>query len=306
MISDFNADYNSVKQLAEKYGAKYLEREMLCGYTSFKIGGECDILIEVNGTDLLCELIKLCRKEKIKYYIIGKGSNLLISDKGLRGVVIHLGNDFSDISVNGEYITCNAGASLVSVCRKALERELTGLEFAYGIPGSVGGALFMNAGAYGGEMKNIAYSCKYIDLDGNLREMEAEDMLLSYRHSVFFENGGCIAEVTLKLDKGDKDAISARMNELIAKRKEKQPLEYPSAGSTFKRPEGDYAARLIDLCGLKGYTVGGAMVSEKHSGFVINTGNATFSDVTKIIDDIRCTVRIEKGVTLVPEVQILI
>ena len=192
----------------------------------------------------------------------------------------------------------------MQACRVALDNSLTGLEFAFGIPGSVGGALYMNAGAYGGEMKDVTVSCRYIDENGEIRVMRAEEMELSYRHSVFEENGGIVASVTLKLKKGEKADISAKMNELMSRRREKQPLELPSAGSTFKRPEGDFAARLIEAAGLKGFSVGDAAVSEKHSGFVVNKGGAVFSDVIRLIEAVKERVYAQSGIMLECEVRI--
>ena len=260
-------DYSILEQTAEKYGAVVLKNEPMKNHTSFRIGGPCDIMIKINCEALLCELIKQCRENNIKYYVVGRGSNILVCDEGLQGVVLLIGSDFGSVRVNGEYIECNAGASLAAVCAVALENELTGLEFAYGIPGSVGGAIFMNAGAYGGEMKDVVVSCRYITEKGDIKEIPLEKMELSYRHSFFSERNLCITSVKMKLAKGEREKIKDRMDTLMERRKDKQPLEYPSAGSTFKRPEGDFAARLIEVCGLKGTACGGAEVSTKHSGF---------------------------------------
>ena len=204
-----------------------------------------------------------------------------------------------------DIIECEAGASLAAVCNVALENSLTGLEFAYGIPGSVGGAVFMNAGAYGGEMKDVLLSCRYIDENGKIKELPLEKMELSYRHSFFSERELCITSVKMRLQKGERDKIKDRMDTLMERRRDKQPLEYPSAGSTFKRPEGDFAARLIEVCGLKGTSCGGAEVSTKHSGFVINKGNATFKDVMGVVDTVKQKVKEQTGVTLECEVLIM-
>lgn len=300
-----DSKYDMIRRTADKYGADVLEKELMKNHTSFRIGGACDIMVKINCVPLLCELIKICRESKVKYYIVGRGSNILVSDKGLHGVVLLLGQDFSDIKADGETIECSAGASLSAVCRCALDNSLTGLEFAYGIPGSVGGALYMNAGAYGGEMKDVVLSCKYIDECGEVCEMRTDEMDLSYRHSTFSERGYCIISVVFGLAKGDKTQINSRMEELMQRRRDKQPLEYPSAGSTFKRPQGDFAARLIEVCGLKGTACGGAEVSTKHSGFVINRDNADFEDVMNVVQTVKDKVKSVTGVTLECEIVIM-
>lgn len=297
-------DYSIIEQTALKYGAAVLYNEEMKHHTTFRIGGACDVMIKINCEALLCELIEQCDKAGIKYYIVGRGSNILVSDNGLKGVVLLIGSDFSSVRVDGETIECKAGASLSAVCQVALENSLTGLEFAYGIPGSVGGAVYMNAGAYGGEMKDVVISCEYID-DGKIKEIPLSEMELSYRHSIFSEKNYCITSVKIGLKKGDKAEIKSMMDTLMQKRKDKQPLDYPSAGSTFKRPEGDFAGRLIEVCGLKGTACGGAEVSTKHSGFVINKDNATFSDVLGVIDIVKEKVKKETGVELQCEVLIM-
>ena len=298
-------DYGILINAAEKYGAAVLMNEPMKSHTSFCIGGPCDIMIKINCEALLCELIKLCSENSVKYYIVGRGSNILVSDEGLRGAVLLIGKDFGSVRVKGDIIECKAGASLAAVCNVALENSLTGLEFAYGIPGSVGGAVFMNAGAYGGEMKDVLLSCRYIDENGKIKELPLEKMELSYRHSFFSERELCITSVKMRLQKGERDKIKDRMDTLMERRRDKQPLEYPSAGSTFKRPEGDFAARLIEVCGLKGTSCGGAEVSTKHSGFVINKGNATFKDVMGVVDTVKQKVKEQTGVTLECEVLIM-
>ncbi|MBQ8613541.1 MAG: UDP-N-acetylmuramate dehydrogenase [Ruminiclostridium sp.] len=299
-------NYSEIDRICEKYGVEILRDEPLSEYTSFQIGGKCDILVKPDNVDCMREILECCRKNDIKYYILGKGSNVLVSDNGFRGVVIVISSAFSDVRLeDDECIYCEAGASLAKVCAFAKEHSLTGLEFAYGIPGSVGGALFMNAGAYGGEMKDVAESCDYLNENLEIKNMTAEEMMLSYRHSVFSENSYVILGVRFRLCKGDKAEITAKMSELMEKRRSKQPLEYPSAGSTFKRPEGDFAARLIEVSGLKGFTCGGAQVSEKHSGFVINRGGATFNDVMKVIDAVKEKVYADSGVMLEREIEIL-
>ena len=295
-------DYRFIKEICEKHGASYTENELLAPYTSFKIGGTCPIMAKPDGSACLCELIKALNREKAPFRVMGRGSNLLISDKGVDVPVILISSDMGGISFDGEQIVCGAGAALTAVCNAALEHSLTGLEFAYGIPGSVGGALYMNAGAYGGEMRDVVQSCTYIDESGELHILPASQMDLSYRHSFFSGKPFIITEITLSLRQGDKGQIQAKMHDLMQKRREKQPLDYPSAGSTFKRPEGDFAGRLIEAAGLRGFTVGGAAVSEKHCGFVINKGGATFDDVKKLIEIIKQRVKDTSGKDLSCEV----
>lgn len=298
-------NYASLEKLCRDLGMKYSLDEPLAGYTTMKIGGACDILVKPSDEDGLCGVIRHCKAHDIPYFVLGKGSNVLVSGEGWRGCIIMMSAAIGEISVSSTSVTVGAGASLSSVCKAALENGLTGLEFAYGIPGSVGGALYMNAGAYGGEMKDIVKSCCYIDENGEPCEMSAEDMDLSYRHSVFSSRSCVITSVTMELQNGDKDAIKAKMDELMQKRRDKQPLEYPSCGSTFKRPEGYFAAALIEECGLKGYTVGGAQVSDKHSGFVVNKGGASFEDVMAVVAHVKRTVKEQKGVELECEMLIL-
>lgn len=291
-------DHSLTEIIAVKYGARVLYDEKIAGYTSFGIGGVCDAVVFPNSAECIKELVSACRENGINYYILGKCTNVLISDNGLRGVVIMIGNDYSSVRREGNRLICDAGASLSKICGFARNEGLTGLEFAYGIPGSAGGALYMNAGAYGGEMKDIVVYCDYLDTDGSIKRMEKAEMELSYRHSAFTGSDRVILSVCFELFEGDTEHITAEMNETMRKRREKQPLEYPSAGSTFKRPEGYFAAKLIEDSGLKGYTVGGAQVSEKHSGFVINRGGATCHDVKKMIEDIKAKVYADSGVEL--------
>lgn len=296
-------DYRMIEEICAKYGAEYKKNECLAPYTSFKIGGCCPILIKPNGIDCLKEIVSEFNRENEEYKVIGKGSNILVSDKGVNFPVISL-SSMTKAAVDGERILCTAGLPLISLCRLAAEQSLSGLEFAYGIPGSVGGAVYMNAGAYGGEMKDVVCECTFIDPNGMLVCITAEDMDFSYRHSYFSGKKCIIAEIGLKLHKGDKKKIQNTMEELMGRRREKQPLEYPSAGSTFKRPEGDFAGRLIEAAGLKGYSVGGAQVSEKHCGFVINKDGATFDDVKTLIETVREKVKEKSGVSLETEVVI--
>lgn len=279
----------------------YSENEPMRNHTSFKIGGNADVLIRVKNTEELTRTLVLSKKYGVPSFVIGRGSNLLVSDGGIEGAVISLG-DMDGIEADGERIICGAGASLSSVCRAACENSLTGLEFAFGIPGSVGGALYMNAGAYGGEMSYVVESAEYIDFDGNAGKIANAEMRLGYRTSVFMTCEKIITKVIFNLKKGDKKAISERMNELIERRKQKQPLEFPSAGSTFKRPEGYFAGALIEKNGLKGAKIGGAMISEKHAGFIINYDNASCNDVKQLIKKVQKTVYENDGVMLSPEV----
>ncbi len=316
-------NYASLIDFCKNNGIEYKENEPLAAYTTMKIGGECDIMVSPVGEASIAAVVGLCRSESIPFYILGRGSNVLVSSKGYRGCIIRLygaerihsplGDVVTEVnrvdvvpSDDGDCtITAEAGVSLHSLCRIAMQNSRTGLEFAYGIPGSVGGALYMNAGAYGGEMKDVVINCRYIDELGEIKTMPVEEMKLSYRHSVFSERNYIILSVTIRLQYGDKDKIRERMDELMAKRREKQPLEYGSCGSTFKRPEGYFAAALIEECGLKGTSVGGAQVSEKHSGFVINRNNASFEDVVGLVELIKRTVYEKKGVELECEMLIL-
>lgn len=298
-------NYASLEKICRDIGIKYSLNEPLSSHTSMKIGGACDIIVQPDSESSLVDIVRLCKAENIPFFVLGKGSNVLVSGEGYRGCIILLSKEFSDVMVNGGEITALAGASLKSVCMAALDNSLSGLEFAYGIPGSVGGALYMNAGAYGGEMKDIVKSCRYIDENGDICEMNVEDMALSYRHSCFSGKSCVIISVTMELKCGDKAEIKARMDELMGRRRDKQPLEFPSCGSTFKRPEGYFAAALIEECGLKGFSIGGAQVSEKHSGFVINKGGASFEDVMALVAHIKKTVKEHKGVDLECEMLIL-
>lgn len=279
--------------------------EPLSSHTTFKVGGPADWFITVRNADELSKAIKTAKSEGISYYILGKGSNVLAGDRGFRGVIITLGGEMCDITVNDKTMNVGAGVSLADAARTAMKNSLTGLEFAGGIPGSVGGALYMNAGAYGGEMSQVVRSVTALDSDGNIVSIDAKDMNFGYRHSILKEKAmtalGCIIELQI----GNEREIQEKMQELAAKRKEKQPLEYPSAGSTFKRPEGYFAGKLIEDSGLGGYSVGGAEVSMKHKGFVINKNNATAADIKKLIEDVQRIVLEKQGVKLEPEVIML-
>ena len=285
----------------ENENIEYRQNEPMRAHTTFKIGGEADIFIIPASPAALIYAVKKCNELEIPYFILGNGSNLLVSDGGIEGAVISL-SGINGISSDGEKITCGAGAMLSSVCLKALSLSLTGLEFAYGIPGTAGGALYMNAGAYGGQTADIIESAECLTAAGEIKTLKKENMQLGYRSSVFKKSGLIIISLTFALKKGDKAEIKAEMDDLLNRRKQKQPLEYPSAGSTFKRPEGYFAGALIEKNGLKGLTVGGAQVSEKHAGFVINRGGATAADVKALIGKIQKKVFENDGVMLEPEV----
>ena len=280
----------------------YLLNEPMSAHTTFKIGGAADILITVGNLSELQTVISACKDCSMPYMILGNGSNLLVSDKGIEGAVIALDGDFKEITVEAQTVTAGAGAKLSRLCTVAMEHSLSGLEFAYGIPGTVGGAMYMNAGAYGGEMKDVALSVTALSPDGSVREVPAAEMALGYRTSVFKTNGDIILFAKYNLHTGDKSAIKAQMEDIMGRRKSKQPLEYPSAGSVFKRPEGAFAGTLIEQCGLKGKTVGGAQVSEKHAGFIINVGGATCDDVMELVKVVQDTVKAETGYILEREI----
>lgn len=273
-------------------------------HTSFKTGGNADFFVTPETEEQLVCLVKTLRENGINYFVMGNGSNLLVSDLGFRGVVINIGKKMSDVSVEGEKITAMSGALLSRIANEALKASLTGFEFASGIPGSLGGAVVMNAGAYGGEMKDVVAKTKYLSKDGDIRTVVGDEHMFSYRKSLFGREDVVISsEIILK--KGDAKEIRSVMDELNSRRREKQPLEYPSAGSTFKRPEGYFAAKLIDDSGLRGFSLGGAKVSDKHCGFVINYDNATSRDIYNLMEHIKSVVLDKFNVKLEPEVRLL-
>ncbi len=274
-------------------------------HTTFKIGGPADyFLVPETGAEL-GEIIKICKKTDTPYFILGNGSNLLVGDGGYRGAVIQVYRNMSAVTVEGTVITAQSGALLSAVAAAARNASLTGFEFAGGIPGTVGGAVVMNAGAYGGEMKDVLTEATVMDAKGEIFTIPAGKLELGYRTSIIKKAGYIVLEVKLQLETGDPEAIRERMKELTIQRTTKQPLEYPSAGSTFKRPEGYFAGKLVMDSGLRGYQVGGAKVSEKHCGFVINAGGATAKDVRTLMDNVRDIVYEKYGVTLEPEVKLL-
>ena len=299
-------------------GIAYRADEPLAAHCTFKIGGPADVFALPETEEQLCRVIALCKEQGVKYYLLGNGSNILFEDAGYRGVVIEtmalkMGIGFLEQVAHpgaapGEVydaVVAGAGLKLSSLCTAALENSLTGLEFAYGIPGTVGGAVYMNAGAYGGEMKDVLTTVRYLAAEGEVREVPAAELDLRYRHSIFEENSGCILSAQFHLQPGNAADIRAKMDELMAKRVEKQPLDKPSAGSTFKRPAGAFAAALIDQCGLRGYRHGGAAVSDKHCGFVVNLGGATCADVLALCDEVRAIVKEKTGYDLEKEIRVV-
>ena len=296
---------DKLKKTLESTRYTVWENEPMSKHTSFKIGGPAKLFVSPADSNTLSELITNCKNYDIPTVYFGNGSNILFNDYGFDGVVISTSR-MTEISLQDEnVIECGSGVKNSVLCQFALENSLSGFEFLWGIPGTVGGAAFMNAGAYGGEIKDVIVGCEYITADGEIKEMSSDEMDLSYRHSIFSENGGIITKVRLRGRLDNKEVIRTLMDELMDRRRTKQPLEFPSAGSVFKRPEGYFAAALIEECGLKGESVGGAQVSEKHSGFIINTGNATASDVKQLVEIIKETVFMQKGVQLECEIRVI-
>ncbi len=283
-------------------GVAVRKNEEMKNHTSFKIGGEVSYFVEPDSAEQIISVINAAKEYGKEFFIIGNGTNLLFPDEKTDKVFISLNEKFNKVECKGEEIYCQSGALMTKACRTALENSLKGMEALFGIPGTVGGGLFMNAGAYGTEMKDVVLRAEVLDKNLNLKTVEADKMDLGYRHSAFAENGEIILSVTFGLEKGDKAEIKNKMDEFIGKRKDKQPLEYPSAGSTFKRPTGYFAGALIEQCGLKGKSIGDAQVSEKHAGFVINKGKATSRQVKELIDLCTETVKEKTGVTLEREV----
>lgn len=284
---------------------KILFDEPMKNHTSFKIGGPADVLIIPDNENDIVEALKYLRDNNVKYFIMGNGTNLLVKDTGIRGAVIKIANGFDKVDVKGDRLICQSGALLKNVAEVALLNSLTGFEFASGIPGTIGGAITMNAGAYGGEMKDVVLKVRALDRNNNIVELSNEEMNFRYRGSSVIDNGLIVLSVELKLDKGEPSAIKEKMMDLKNRRETKQPLEYPSAGSTFKRPKGYFAGKLIDDAGLRGLQYGDAQVSEKHCGFVINKGNATFNEVMTLIKTIQKIVNDKFNVMLETEVKII-
>lgn len=274
-------------------------------YTTMRVGGKADFMVLADSTENIRKSVSLLSSLNVPFLIMGNGSNLVFSDNGYHGVIIKIGPGISNVEVDGEFITAEAGASLASVANLAMENSLSGLEFAYGIPGTIGGAVYMNAGAYNGEMKQVIAETLCVDMKGQYITLKGDEHNFSYRHSRLQEEDLICLKVKLKLNRGDKNEIKKKMHELNARRREKQPLNYPSAGSIFKRPPGSFAGKLIDECGLRGYRIGGAQISDKHCGFIINTGNATASDVLALIRHVQETVYKSSGKLLELEVKII-
>ena len=293
--------YKAIIDYCKENNIRFLCDEPLALHTSFRIGGNADVFLYADNVDALSGVLGVLNKNKIPFMVIGRGSNLLFNDNGVRGVIISL-EEMKAISLKGNTVTALSGAHLSAVCNFAAENSLSGLEFAYGIPASVGGALYMNAGAYGGEMKNVVVSALCMNYNGEIIKIDAKDMSLSYRSSIFKSKDYIVLSADFVLENGVKENILKEMNSIISKRKEKQPLEYPSAGSTFKRPEGYFAGALIEQNNLKGVSVGGAQVSEKHAGFIINKNNATCEDVLNLIEKVKATVYEKDSVMLEREV----
>ncbi|BCN32532.1 UDP-N-acetylenolpyruvoylglucosamine reductase [Anaeromicropila herbilytica] len=299
--------YNKLKEVAPDLEVK--EGELLKNHTTFKIGGPADYFVTPTKIEELSNIIKLCLKEGVPYYILGNGSNLLVSDKGYRGVIIQIYKTFNQVVFeekdNHFYVTAGSGILLSEFAAKIMEHSLTGFEFASGIPGTLGGAVTMNAGAYGGEMKHCIKEATLLSYDGDICKLNKEQLNLGYRTSIIQEEKYIVVDATFEFTRGNKEEIINKMKDLNRQRKEKQPLEYPSAGSTFKRPEGYFAGKLIMDADLRGYRVGDIMVSEKHCGFVINVGNGTAKDVRTLISDVDRIVYEKFGVHLEPEVRML-
>ena len=282
-----------------------LLEEPMAKHTSFRIGGPADVLAQPADEAELAALLKRAGEHAVPVTLVGNGSNLLVRDKGIRGLVIKLSNIFSSITVEGNVLTFGSGISLAMASTKAASLSLSGLEFAVGIPGTIGGAVYMNAGAYDGEMAKVVTSVRVMDREGKISELKASELAFAYRHTALQNSGLIVTSVTCVLQPDEADAIAAKMADFSQRRISKQPLELPSAGSMFKRPPGYFAGTLIDQTGLKGYTVGGAQVSTKHAGFVVNVGGATAQDVLQLISDVQSKVFAAHGVRLEPEVLVL-
>lgn len=274
-------------------------------FTTFRTGGPADVMVEPSCTAELAAIIRMLKEQDAPFYVLGNGSNVLVGDRGYRGVIINIGKEMSSIQITGTTMTVQAGAMLSTAARAAYDHSLQGMEFASGIPGSVGGAVFMNAGAYGGEMKQILLSATAVDADGSVVRYSAADMELGYRHSAFESNGAVVTEAVLGLRPGDKEAIKDLMMDLAERRRSKQPLSLPSAGSTFKRPPGHFAGKLIDDAKMRGASVGGAQVSPKHAGFIVNNGDATSQDILELIALVQMKVKENSGVDLEREVRVI-
>lgn len=279
--------------------------EPLSAHTTFKIGGPAAVFCRPDTVVELVHVLELCRQYQIRHYLLGNGSNTLFADEGFAGAVISLCGLRTRCTVTGNTVTAGAGMTLLQLCKRAAAHSLAGLAFAYGIPGTVGGAVYMNAGAYGGEIRQVLARVSFLDEELHLQTLPVEELALGYRTSIFEKRDWCILEASFCLEPGDAAAIEAEMHDLMRRRAEKQPLEYPSAGSTFKRPQGAFAGKLIEECGLRGFSVGGAQISEKHCGFVINRGGATCADVVALTDQVRELVQKKTGYVLEREIRVV-
>ncbi len=300
-------DLAPLDRAAQRLGVRCLREEPMARHTTFQVGGPADRMLFPETEGQLSSLLESLREGGVPWLVLGNGSNLLVRDGGIRGAVLCLSGDFKKITLlkDGCTLRAGAGASLATLCAFARERALTGLEFAWGIPGSVGGAAYMNAGAYGGEMKDVITQVRHVSAGGEPGAVSGEELGFSYRRSRYTGGADIITGADLTLQKGDPSQIAAKMEDLMARRKEKQPYDMPSAGSVFKRPETGFAAAMIDQCGLKGRRVGGAQVSEKHAGFIVNTGGAACRDVLELIDIVKETVKAQTGTLLECEVRLL-
>lgn len=293
------------KAAFEKLAAHVVFDEPMSRHTTFRIGGPADVFIEAGTEDEVKRVIAYCKENDVPYLVMGNGSNMLIGDRGWRGAVLHIGKRMNHVSIQGNEVHAEAGVLLSALASAILKAELSGFERLSGIPGTLGGGIYMNAGAYGSELKDVIESVTYLDEAGEIHTRKKEDLDLSYRHSMFETGKYVILSSVLRLEKGTYDEIKAQMQEYNRKRAEKQPLAMPSAGSTFKRPEGYFAGKLIQDCGLMGASIGGAQVSEKHAGFIVNKGGATAADVLALIRHVQDTVEKEYGVRLEPEVRLI-
>ena len=297
------ADCTALVTQLQEQGIAFTQNEPMQKHTTFHIGGEADLFVNIANADQLALVLRAAAREEVSWMVIGNGSNLLVSDLGIEGAVLHL-SGLDGIEYDGSCeITCGAGLRLSQLCVFAAENGLQGMEFAWGIPGTVGGAVYMNAGAYDSEMRNVVTACTALDPQGAEHTLAAEEMEFGYRSSIFQQQPYIVTSVTVRLQPGDGAQIRARMEDIFSRRKQKQPLEYPSAGSVFRRPQGNYAGTMIEACGLKGFTIGGAQVSEKHAGFIINTGAATASDVKRVIEHVQNEVFLKYSVRLEQEIK---
>lgn len=301
-------NYNYEKFLSEfeNLDCVVSKNESMKKHTTIKIGGNADIFLNVNTENALINIIKILNEEKIPFYILGNGSNLLVGDKGISGVVIKLDGDFKKINTTiKQQVVCGAGASITRLCLYAYMNSLTGLEFLYGIPGTIGGAVYMNAGAYNGEIKDVLVNCTHITRSGKKETLQNEDLDFSYRHSFYSDKDYIITQATFKLASKEKTSILKTMEDLMQRRKAKQPLNYPNAGSIFKRPTNNFAGALIEKSGLKGKMIGDAKISEKHCGFIINKNHASCKDVLNLMEFVKEEVYKKTGVMLESEVKVL-